>query len=266
MLLAGGAAAQEEPSEETASYFQQNCTSCHTIGGGRLTGPDLKGVFERAERDWLVNFVLDPKAVIDSGDPYAQEIWNEARGVYMTTIPGMDAGQAGRLLDLIEYESGLEKSRFAGVQLSERPLTEWDIEIGRELFQGNRALFGGGPACISCHSVHDLDGFGGGQLGPDLTAAYGRLDGRKALGAWLASPPAAVMQPLFRDRPLEADEILALVAFLKAGAETGEVETPPKSLAFVLSAIGLAAALMVLFDVVWRSRFRAVRRPLVARS
>jgi len=74
------------------------------------------------------------------------------------------------------------------------------------------------------------------------------------------------MQPLYQDHPLEAEEILAVVAFLKAGAETGHSETEPQSFAFVLAGIGLAAALMVLFDVAWRSRFRAVRRPLVARN
>ena len=64
--------------------------SCHTIGGGRLTGPDLKGVTERADEAWLVDFILDPKGVIDSGDPYAAELLREARGVYMTQVPGID--------------------------------------------------------------------------------------------------------------------------------------------------------------------------------
>jgi mono/diheme cytochrome c family protein len=265
-LFAGAAAAQDPPSEETVRFFRQNCASCHTVGGGRLTGPDLKDVSERAERDWLMRFIVDPRGVIDSGDLYAQKILSEARGVYMTPVPGMDAELAGKLLDLIDVESTLEKSRFAGIQLSERPLTERDVELGRALFLGERELTAGGPACISCHSAPDLGGFGGGRLGPDLTAVYGRLEGRKALGAWLASPPSLVMQPLYMDHPLESEEILSLVAFLKEGAETGQAETEPNVFAFVLSGIGVAAALMVLFDVAWRSRFRSVRRTLVARS
>ena len=28
--------------QDTPDYFRQNCMNCHTIGGGRLTGPDLK--------------------------------------------------------------------------------------------------------------------------------------------------------------------------------------------------------------------------------
>ena len=33
--------------QQASDFFQQNCTSCHTIGGGRLTGPDLKDVPRR---------------------------------------------------------------------------------------------------------------------------------------------------------------------------------------------------------------------------
>ena len=53
-LLAGFAltlAAGTLRGQETAQYFRQNCASCHTIGGGRLTGPDLKDVTKRKERD-----------------------------------------------------------------------------------------------------------------------------------------------------------------------------------------------------------------------
>lgn len=56
-LLAAGAicpaASRRVAAQETADYFRQNCTSCHTIGGGRLTGPDLKDVEGRKDSDWL---------------------------------------------------------------------------------------------------------------------------------------------------------------------------------------------------------------------
>lgn len=260
------ASAQDPPSEESIKFFQQNCMSCHTIGGGRLTGPDLKAVSERADRDWLIEFIQDPKGVIDSGDPYAQEIFSEARGVYMNPVPGMTPELAGKLLDLIASESALETSRFAGLQLSERALTEADVVRGRELFTGKRAFASGSPACLSCHDVSGLSGFGGGRLGPDLTSAFARLEGRKALGAWLGSPPSAVMQPLFQAEPLDPEEILALIAFLENAAKNGDAEAESSALGFVLSGIGLAAVLMGIFDVLWRNRFRGVRRSLVAQA
>jgi cytochrome c2 len=266
VAAAPAAAAQDPPSEESIRFFKLNCTSCHTIGGGRLTGPDLKDVSTRAERDWLVGFMLDPKGTIDSGDPYGQKLLLDSRGVYMTPVPGMTRELAGKLLDLIAAESALDESQFAGLELSDRPLTDADSARGRKLFEGTQAIASGSPACVSCHSVEGLSAFGGGRLGPDLTSAYARLEGRKALGAWLASPPSAVMQPLFLTHPLESEEILALIAFLKESAETGVTEAKSSMLEFVLSGIGLAALLMVLFDVLWRDRFRGVRRLLVARN
>lgn len=264
LALPATAAAQDPPSEESINFFKVNCASCHTIGGGRLTGPDLKDLSSRNEREWFVEFLLDPKGKLDSGDPYGQKILSEARGVPMPPVPGMTRELATKLLDLIDTESAAETSRFAGVQLSDRPLTDADIRRGEDLFMGAEALESGAPACISCHSVNGLSGLGGGHLGPDLTSAYSRLEGRKALGAWLSSPPSIVMQPLYTDAPLDSEEVLALVAYLKDTAGRGELEAESTSLEFVLAGIGLAAFLMVLCDVLWRKRHRSVRRTLLA--
>lgn len=264
--IPAAAAAQEPASEETIDFFRLNCASCHTIGGGALVGPDLKGLSDRRERDWLVEFVLDPKGVIDGGDPYAAKLFEDARGVYMTAVPGLTRERTNKLLDLIDVEGAREKSRFAGLQLDDRPLTAADVERGRRLFLGLDSLVEGAPACVSCHDVASLSVFGGGRLGPDLTSAYARLEGRKALGAWLSAPPSLVMQPLFQDAPLDSEEILALVAFLKDRAEDGGAEAEPGTLPFLLSGIGLAAFLLVLLDVSWRNRFKSVRRTLLAQS
>lgn len=256
------ASAQDAPSEETIAFFEQNCMSCHTIGGGRLTGPDLKGATERADADWLASFIIDPKRVIDSGDAYAAELLREARGVVMTKVPGIDKTLASKLVRLIETESAKEESRFAGVQISDRPLTDADIERGERLFRGAEALEAGGPSCIACHTVSGLGGLGGGRLGPDLTSAYARLEGRTALAAWLSSPPSLAMQPLFRGRALDGEEVLALVAYLKDAAESGAGEAPAQTLEFLLSGFAGAIFLLLLFDFLWRKRYRATRRPL----
>lgn len=266
VLATQAPAAQQAPvSEETLAYFGQNCASCHTIGGGRLTGPDLKGVTERRERAWLVDFMLDPKGVIDSGDPYAVALLKEARGVYMPPAPGLTRAQADKLVDLLIAESSLEKSHFAGLQISDRPLTAADVATGRDLFAGRIRFAGGAPACASCHTTVSMGGFGGGRLGPDLSTAFSRLEGRKSLAAWLSAPPSASMQPVFQGRDLDPEEILALVAYLQADAQTGVLEAEPSSLAFVLTGLITAGALLACFDLLWRNRFRSVRRTLVAR-
>jgi DNA-binding IscR family transcriptional regulator len=89
-MTGGPLAAQgAPPSEETIEFFRQNCSSCHTIGGGRLAGPDLKDASKRRPRPWLREFIRDPKAVIDRGDPYAQKIFQAAGRVYMQQVPGI---------------------------------------------------------------------------------------------------------------------------------------------------------------------------------
>ena len=264
--IAQGAPLQDPPSEETIAFFAQNCASCHTIGGGKLTGPDLKGAIDRKDEEWMADFILDPKAVIDSGDPYAVELLREARGTYMTDVPGIDRALAMKLVKLIAAESLKEKSIFAGLQISDRPLTAADVELGERLFRGAEAYENGAPACLSCHTVSGIGGLGGGRLGPDLTSAYARLEGRKALSAWLASPPSLVMQPVFKKHALEGEEVLALVAFLKDSAESGMPEAGPATLEFLLAGFGGSAFLLLLFDFLWRKRYRATRRPLVTRG
>lgn len=248
-----------------ADDFRQNCASCHTIGGGRLVGPDLKDVTKRQKREWLTRFVRDPQAMITSGDPYAAKLLAEARNVVMPPVSGMTEKRAGQLLDLIEAEGKLEKSRFATSGVSDRAFTPADLERGRNLFLGGGALTGGGPACIACHQAGDVAPYGAGRLGPDLTDAWTRLGGRKALGAWLSAPATPTMKPLFAAHPMDPEQdVLPLLAFLEDVARRGAAQsTLPARLVFLLLGVGGAAAALVLMDFAWRRRFRGVRSRLV---
>lgn len=263
LLPAAPALAQEPVSEETVSYFRTNCSSCHTIGGGPLAGPDLKDVSRRRTRAQLVKFMADPKAAIDAGDAYLAKLLADARGVYMPPPPNLTSERSEKLLDLIDAESALEKSRFAGMTLSDRPLTVVDVERGRAIFDGTQPTAAGGPACLGCHSVSGLGGFGGGRLGPDLTDAFARLGGRKALAAWLSSPQSPTMAPAFAGRPLGDDEILALVAYLQDRAVAPGRGGGAGLYSFLAVAAGLLVAALAAFDFAWRGRFRGVRRSMV---
>ncbi len=249
--------------QDPATDYRQNCMSCHTIGGGRLTGPDLKDVTKRKDGTWLAKFLVDPKAVIDSGDPYARQLVEESRGVIMPTLPGMTPQRAQSLLDLIDAESKLEKSQFQGVKLSERPFTPEDIVVGQRLFVGTAKLKNGGPACNSCHNVHGLSGFGGGGLAPDLTTVMERYGGRKTLSTWLTAPATPTMQSVFKPHPLDPEEVLPLVAYFQSTLQRNPEDPSTARLNFVL--VGLAGALLVLalFDLIWNNRLKSVRRALV---
>lgn len=262
LLLAPALAA----ADATADFFKQSCTSCHTIGGGRLTGPDLKGVTGRKDRAWLEKFVQNPKAAIDAGDPYALELQREARGVIMPTVPGMTPDRARALLDLIDEHSKLAKSPFSGQGITDRPFVAADVDLGTRLFQGTRPLVNGGPACASCHTLSTLGGLGGGRLGPDLTRVYQRLGNRQAVGAWLAAPATPTMQAVFARHALQPEEVLGLLAVIEDAARQGPAPAPgPGPGFFLLGFAGMAVGLGVLGKV-WGWRFRAVRRPLVKGS
>ena len=259
LFLAASALAQDAVQD-----FKTNCYSCHTIGGGRLTGPDLKDVEQRQKRDWLVRFIMDPPGVVQGGDPYALKLLEEARNVQMPAVAVMSRARAEALLDLIAAESELEKSQFMGLQLSDRPFTPKDVERGRDLFLGRVALANGGAPCISCHTTGDLAFLSGGRLGPDLTKVFERYETRRKLGAWLGAPATATMLPTFRDHPLDGEtEILPLVAYFQDLAQHEDEDETAAELIFLLFGLGGAAGCLVLANRIWRDRFRGVRRRLV---
>lgn len=66
-------------------YQQKGCVGCHTIGKGRLTGPDLQGVTERRDWEWFYHMVTSPDSMTRN-DPEAKRLLNE----YMTPMPDMN--------------------------------------------------------------------------------------------------------------------------------------------------------------------------------
>jgi mono/diheme cytochrome c family protein len=263
VLLCGVAGLSQNP--PPADYFRQSCASCHTVGGGRLVGPDLKNVSQRKDRGWLSQFIQGPKTIIDSGDSYALQLQRDAQGVVMPTL-GLDATRAQALLDLIESESKLPKSQFAGTQISDRPFTVRDVETGRAIFSGAQQLKNGGPACVSCHTMRGLGGLSGGRLGPDLTLVYERLQGRKGLGAWLGNPASPTMTPVFRKAPLHGDDILPLLAYFEDSAKKGGSDDTTARLNFLLMGMGGTVIGLVVLDGIWKKRLRGVRRQLVHKT
>ena len=259
--------AERVRAQEAADFFQQNCMSCHTIGGGRLIGPDLKDVAARQDRRWLLEFMSDPRAMITAGDPYALKLQQESRGMVMPKVAGLDHERAEALLDLIKIESEKPDSRFKGVEVGEQPFTAADIAQGRAIFLGVQRLTNGGPACVSCHTVSGLPGLGGGRLGPDLSKVYERLQGRKNVSAWLFAPATITMQPIFKAHPLTSDEILQLVALFESSAQGDAQEANSVGLVyFFLLALGGTCLGLVFFETAWKHRLRTVRQALVQRS
>ncbi len=262
LLLAGTSALGAQEAAQT--FFETNCAACHTIGAGRLIGPDLHGVNERQSREWLVKFMVDPTAVLASGDSYAQELLAASNNVPMPKLPGVDTKMANALLDYIASKSGtiLEPAPVE----EEIPFTAEEMNRGMDLFLGTESFLKGAPACISCHNVSNVGGFfGGGSLGPDLTTVYSRLGESRGLSAWLSSPASETMKPIFKDAQMSDSEIRALVAFFSVNGKDG-VEPATQKASFFYTGVAAAAAILLLFGFLWRGRFRATRIPMVEAS
>ena len=63
--------------QTSQELFQTRCAVCHTIGGGRLVGPDLQGVAERRSEDWIIRFVQHSQQLVQSGDSVAVALFEE---------------------------------------------------------------------------------------------------------------------------------------------------------------------------------------------
>ncbi|WMJ73511.1 cytochrome c [Cytophagaceae bacterium ABcell3] len=84
--------------------FTQNCTACHTIGGGDITGPDLKNITENRDEEWLIEFIKSPQKMIKNGDKTANDLFNKYNQVMMPDQNLSDA-EIKEVLDYITKES-----------------------------------------------------------------------------------------------------------------------------------------------------------------
>lgn len=72
-------------------FNSKACGTCHTVGKGRLVGPDLAGVTSRRDAAWLRSWLHDPPAMIASGDAVAVALLAEYKGVKMPNMELTDA-------------------------------------------------------------------------------------------------------------------------------------------------------------------------------
>jgi mono/diheme cytochrome c family protein len=59
--------------EGKATFTRKGCPACHKIGGGKLVGPDLKGVTARRNPRWIERMILHPEVMLQL-DPTARDL------------------------------------------------------------------------------------------------------------------------------------------------------------------------------------------------
>jgi mono/diheme cytochrome c family protein len=254
------AQAQAAPLPQDAAQgkalFDRSCAGCHTIGGGRTVGPDLKGVSANRPRDWLVEFIATPDRVIARGDPTATQLLQEYGGVPMPNL-GITPAQAADILAYIDQQSG-----GGAAPAAPAPVAAGQADVGRALFDGSRRLAAGGPPCIGCHNAAGVGSLDGGSWGLDLTKAHSKF-GAAGISSLLKAPAFPGMREAYLDRPLNDGEIADLTAFLAVVDQQQPVS--PTNYGLLFPVLGLVAfvVLLGLSQLAWQRRLRSVRKPLL---
>ncbi len=237
--------------QTSQELFQTRCAVCHTVGGGKLVGPDLQGVAERRSEDWIIRFVQHSQQLVQSGDSTAVALFAEFNGIPMPDQPLSDQEIRG----IMAYIRGSGSTAPAAPPPVEQATAE-QILLGQALFQGTTRLANAGPTCNSCHDVTNDAVIGGGVLARELTTVFSRLGG-PGVRAILGSPPFPVMQRAYEDKPLTDDEVVALVGFLQQADEEQSLHQPRDYGMGLLVAGAVGTVLLLgLYSLIWRGRLR----------
>ncbi|GMQ82782.1 MAG: hypothetical protein BMS9Abin05_2244 [Rhodothermia bacterium] len=229
--------------------FNQTCVACHTIGSGRLVGPDLAGVHTRRDESWLIKFIQSPNGVIESGDRAASALLQEYAGLLMPDqlLSDDDVRAILGYIALRSPEGGGFVDESVEIVSSE-DLTSATVDRGRNLFIGKIRFENRGAACNSCHNVNSADVMTGGSLGTDLTDAITRLT-RPGVDAMMANPPFPAMRTAFSGKALTEDERSAIADFLQF-VDAKESASPANNYGntlFIGGLVGLALLLGIFF-------------------
>ena len=216
-------------------FFSRKCAACHTVGGGKLIGPDLANIQDRRTEEWIIRFVQSSQSVIKSGDSTAIAVFDQYNKIVM---PDQDLkmNEIKSILDYIKTNSpdANNPNKKTPTQIfNASSITASDIERGKNIFEGTAKLTNNGPPCIYCHNIDDPKVFNGGLLAKDLTTAFSRL-GAAGVDGVLRNPPFPAMVNSFGSAPLTDQEIKDVLAFLYDADKKGSLQATPLQSQFVL--------------------------------
>src|SRR5512139_284511 len=105
--LCAGLASAAPPSQSAAdgeAIFQAQCAACHTIGGGVLVGPDLKGITQQRDPAWLARWIAQPDKLVAEGDPIATSLLKQFNNLQMPNL-GLSQAQVAALIAYLETQA-----------------------------------------------------------------------------------------------------------------------------------------------------------------
>ncbi|MCO6148074.1 c-type cytochrome [Flavobacterium sp. NRK1] len=77
--------------------FNTLCAACHKLDA-KSTGPALRGVADRHDREWIYKWVANSSAMIKAGDPAAVKLFAENNNAVMTPFPQLSKGDIDNIM------------------------------------------------------------------------------------------------------------------------------------------------------------------------
>jgi mono/diheme cytochrome c family protein len=242
--------------------FTAKCTPCHTIGGGRKVGPDLRGVTNAHPKTWLFSFIFSPDNLFSANDPAATALLKEYQ--MKMPNPGLSADEVNAVIGYLEMQATAapQAKAAAPAQVEAKGSARAaDGERGEGYFSGRIAFKNNGPPCMACHNASRIKYPGGGTLGPDLTGVYAQMG--EGIVPLLVNVPFPTMKPIFDSHPLSEDEARDIAVFLKG---TASRHAEDHTTQIVMSSFLAFVIIMVIIFVLWRNRLKSVRKAMVKRA
>lgn len=225
--------AETSVGEAQAKLFGVKCAGCHTVGKGKLVGPDLNDV-----SNWPVD---DLKAAVVRMQTMAGPLTDTEIKSLVTFLKNKEASE---LIKKSEEHKVSEAATAA-------PASEI---VGKELFVGAKSFTNGGPSCIACHSAEGS----GGTMGPDLTDVFTKF-GENALVSACEQTNFKVMKAVYKDHPVTRQEALHLTRYFGSikGAKKDTIDPPVNLIGF-----GGAALFLIGLTFMYKRRKGSARDQL----
>lgn len=250
--------------------FAKNCASCHTIGRGRLVGPDLLGITKIRSADWLLKWTRSSQTLINKGDPDAIAISQEYGGLIMPDQSQLSENDVKVIFAFIAGKGDVssEKNSVEATIVNESDqATEDDIQNGKLIFEGVIRLENHGPACVACHNVNYKGVIKGGLLAKDLTTVFSRMGGDAGLKGILGAPPFPAMAASYHNHPITESEIAYLIAFFNKVDKDKENQVLDSFNPLLYGGGGGIIGLMLIYWLLWYGRKRyTVKREIFNRQ
>lgn len=88
--------------------FNQDCSACHTFSADGI-GPSLGGLTGYSDTGWIKKFISSPKAMIESGDEHAKNLFEKYKTV-MPSFPQLTEENLNNLIAYINTKEDVDKN------------------------------------------------------------------------------------------------------------------------------------------------------------